>query len=198
MPQVDCQAITSDQSRKIVSLLGFVTLGLAILMAAVPRAAPQSAVSAIGVLLLLAGLSELVVGANAARWARVLVLIGGALTTAAACIVLIVGPNRFFTQAAIVAFWLFGRALVLLIAAFRAPWPIARIWLLGTGIGNALLAILAIVIVLSVSLAYLLFGPWPKLAQYSLIPAFSLLFNGIAFAAAAIVPRANDRTRICG
>ena len=198
MPQVECQAITTDRSRKIVSLLGFVTIGLAILMAAVPRGAPQSAASVVGVLLLLAGLAELVVGANAARWARVPVLIGGALTTAAACIVLIVGPHRFFTLAGIVAFWLFGRALVLLIAAFRAPWPIARMWLLGTGIGNALLAILAIVIVLSVGLAYLLFGPWPKLAQYSLIPAFSLLFNGIAFAAAAVVPRANERTRICG
>jgi len=175
--------------RLFISALGWLTIALAAATVIIPRALPVSAVSSIGSVLIVAGVFELMIGASSAKWSTTLVLASGLLTTAAALAILLIGPHTFFTLSAIVTAWLVARSALLVILAFRAPWPAATAWLLASALGNVVLAALAVVITMSVVVMHTLFGPAPKGAGYSFIPALSLLFNGISFAAAAIAPR---------
>ncbi len=177
--------------RLFTSLLGWLTMALAVLMALIPRAFPNSAVHSIGTLLMLAGVLEVMVGATAARWSTGSILGSGLLTMTAALIIFLGGEHTFFTLSAIVTVWLLGRSALLLILTFRAPWRAARTWLLVSSMANVLLFALAVLIMVSVVVAHALFGPVPKGAGYSAVPALSLFINGLWFAAAVTAPRAD-------
>jgi uncharacterized membrane protein HdeD (DUF308 family) len=176
-------------ARLFTSLLGLLTIGLAGLMVVVPRMSSGTAVVAIGIILIFAGIIETLSGIGADKWSRTPVIASGLVTMVVGLVVLIEGPHTFFSLGAIAAVWLTLRATVFLILAVRGPWPSAKVWLLASGIGNILLAALAIVVAISASLAHAVFGPSLKAGEYSAIPAISLLLTGISMAVAAISPR---------
>lgn len=190
MSSAEFQIAAPDRpTQLLISVLGWLMMALAALLAIIPRTFPESAVNSIGSILLIAGVLEMLVGACAARWATASILGSGIFTVGLALTILVLGPHTFFTLSAIVTVWLIARAVMLLILAFRAPWRAAMTWLLISGLGNLLLASGAAAITMSALVAQTLFGPTLKGSGYSIVPAMSLLFNGVSFAAAAIARR---------
>jgi hypothetical protein len=167
------------------AVLSSAKMGAAGLMAVLPSLYPASGVTIIAALILAAGVIDITTATFAPRWARLLALWAGIAALAASSMLLLAEDPRFLYAAAVITGWLFVKATTLVLGAVRSPSVVGKDWLRFGALINAALALLAIGIVSSVALAILLFGPTPKLALFSLIPALSMLVTGITGLAAA-------------
>jgi hypothetical protein len=162
-------------------------IGVSGLMAVLPSIFPASGVTIVAILILVAGAIDIMAAMFVApKWARGLVMCAGIAAVLASSMLLLSHRAQFLFAAAVVTGWLAVKAMTLVVAAVRSPYPAAKNWLLYGALTNVVLAFLAILIVSSVALAILLFGPVPQLARFSLIPALSMLVTGISGLAAGM------------
>jgi len=168
-----------DRRRGTLTLItGWLVIAVAAVTFALPLGDPRHAGTMIGLLLLAAGALEAIAGSQ--REAARLPAVGAGALTIGAGVVFLTGEWRGLIPAVnLVAIWLGLRSLLLLLATWRAGTSSIRRW---TGIAAATDLLLAILLVVGVSIAslvYNLFGPTETLvASFSWILALSFLATG--------------------
>ena len=145
----------------------------------------------IGTLLVLAGITEIFAGTMRNETRR-LAMLAGALTTLAGVLFASDTSTHFLSTVAIIAGWLFLRALVLIQAARLASGSV-RTW---TGISAATDFVLAAILTVGLSIASLivsLFGATPPLiASFAWILAASFIATAMLMLEVASCARASE------
>jgi hypothetical protein len=132
----------------------------------------------IGVLLLAAGLIELVAG-SLRRETRVLAMAAGGITAAAGLLFVIDQEARFIPTVNIIIAWLILRSIALAIASPRTDGTVRR-WTLIAAATDFLLGIVLLIGLSLATVVILLFGPTPAIvATFSWIIALSLVATGL-------------------
>jgi len=132
----------------------------------------------IGVLLLAAGLIELVAG-SLRRETRILAMAAGGITAAAGLLFVIDQQARFIPTVNIIIAWLVLRSIALAVASQRTDGSVRR-WTLIAAATDFLLGIILLVGLSLATIVILLFGPTPAIvATFSWIVALSLVTTGL-------------------
>lgn len=175
----------SDHSAARSSLIrarGTYVAGIAIILlsagAALLPAEQGISSDVIGVLLLAAGLIELVAG-SLRRETRILAMTAGGVTAAAGLLFVIDQQARFIPTVNIIIAWLVLRSIALAIASQHTGGSVRR-WTLIAAATDFLLGVVLLIGLSLATLVILLFGPTPAIvATFSWIIALSLVATGL-------------------
>jgi len=163
----------------MTALCGWLILVLAAGALLLPEVAASSGALVVGVLLLLAGLLE-IIAATGRRAARIPATLAGVATLAAGAMFLAREETRFLPNLTVVTFWLLLRVVALTLATLNAHGSAVRRW---TGIAAATDLVLATILIIGLPLASIvvaLFGTTSDLiASFSWVMAVSFLATGV-------------------
>jgi uncharacterized membrane protein HdeD (DUF308 family) len=152
--------------------------------------------AAIGWLLLLGGLVELLAGRARHARARDAAMIAGAITTLAGFLFLINPLLGVYPASYVVIGWLLARAAVLLNAAMKANGG-TRFWAAFSGIADLLLGLILLLGLPLAAVVLSLFGPTEEMvASFAYVFAASFLVTGVALLALALTERRAIRGEI--
>lgn len=170
---------TPDHRRaRMTRLCGWLILLLGGAALLLPEVAASSGALVVGILLLLAGLLE-VVAATGRRVARLPSTLAGIATIAAGGLFLAREETRFLPNITVITFWLLLRVSALALATLQGRGSAIRRW---TGLAAATDLMLAVIMILGLPLASMvvaLFGTTSDLiASFSWVLAISFLATG--------------------
>lgn len=176
---------------KFIATAGWFILLLSAGSALLPLYGKTHSSVIIGTLLVLAGATELVAGRLRHR-ARRLSMLAGALTILAGILFVTESSTHFLSILTIVAGWLFGRSIVLMLAA-RIESGSVRTW---TGIAALTDLVLALILAVGLSIATLvvsLFGATsPMIASFAWVLAASFIATAMFMLEIAASARAAE------
>jgi hypothetical protein len=182
MPPVTASDSSAARSPSRIRARGTYVAGIAIILlsagAALLPAEEGISSDVIGVLLLAAGLIELVAG-SLRRETRLLAMAAGGITAAAGLLFVIDQQARFIPTVNIIIAWLVLRSIALAIASQHTGGSVRR-WTLIAAATDFLLGVVLLVGLSLATIVILLFGPTPALvATFSWIIALSLVATGL-------------------
>lgn len=174
--------------RVMLMAAAFITLLLALAAFFLPSFHLMAKGDLVGLLLILAGLAELMAAAPRRRDSIAVAALGSGILTAAAGILLLANPIASFLPALkLLMVWLGLRGLWLLGMAWEARGERTGAWLAVRGATDALLSLILAASLPIAVFVYLLFGPTPELvAKFSIAFATSFLVTGVALVALAL------------
>ncbi|GAA4011344.1 hypothetical protein GCM10022280_06120 [Sphingomonas swuensis] len=163
----------------MTALCGWLILLLGAAALLLPEVGASSGALVVGILLLLAGIVE-VIAATGRRAARIPATLAGVATLVAGAMFLARDETRFLPNLTVVTFWLVMRVAALTLATLRAGASAVRRW---TGIAAATDLALAAILLVGLPIASIivaLFGTTSDLvASFSWILAASFLATGM-------------------
>lgn len=170
---------TPDQRRaRMTALCGWLILLTGAGALLLPEVARSSGALVVGIMLLLAGLLELV-AATGRRIARLPASLAGLSTIVAGALFLARDETRFLPNITVMTFWLLLRVALLILATVESRGSAIRKW---TGLAAATDLLLAVIMILGLPLASVvvaLFGTTSDLvASFSWVLAVSFLATG--------------------
>lgn len=191
MAQTDRSDETDDKRSRWISIAGVAMILLSAGAALLPVEKGISS-SAIGGLLLIAGLIELAAG-RMRRETRDLAMMAGAVTVLAGLLFMLNSESKFFPTVNVVIGWLALRSIILAVKS-RVVRGSVRTW---TSIAAATDFLLALVLVVGLSLStvvVLLFGPTPAVvASFAWVVALSFVATGLLLLEVASCERSDAR-----
>ena len=162
----------------MTALCGGLIILLAVGALLLPEVAASSGALVVGLLLLIAGLLE-VIAATGRRAARLPATLAGVVTLAAGAMFLAREETRFLPNITVMTFWLLLRVAMLVMATLQAQGSAVRRW---TGLAAATDLALSAILILGLPLASIivaLFGTTSDLiASFSWVLALSFLATG--------------------
>ena len=177
MAEIDQSGEADNQRSRWMSIAGVAMILLSAGAALLPVEKGISS-SAIGGLLLIAGLIELGAG-TMRRGTRDLAMLAGAVTVLAGLLFMLNSQSKFFPTVNIVIGWLALRSIILAVKSRRLQGSV-RTW---TSIAAATDFLLGLVLLIGLSLStvvVLLFGPTPAVvASFAWIVALSFVATGL-------------------
>lgn len=170
---------TPDERRaRMTALCGWLILLLAAAALLLPEFARSSGALVVGVLLLIAGLVELI-AASGRRIARLVASLAGLSTMAAGAMFLARDETRFLPSVTVISFWLLLRVVLLGLATFEARGSVIRRWTAVAAATDLALSVILIVGFPLASIIVALFGATSELvASFSWVLALSFLATG--------------------
>ena len=176
---------------KWIATAGWFILLLSAGSALLPLVGRAQGATIIGILLVLAGLAEIFAG-SLRHDTRRLSMLAGVITTLAGILFATESSTHFLSTLTIIAGWLFGRSIVLILAARLATGSV-RTW---TGIAAVIDLVLALILTVGLSIAALvvsLFGATaPMLASFTWILAASFVATAMLLLEVASCARASE------
>lgn len=176
---------------KWIATAGWFILLLSAGSALLPLVGRAQGATIIGILLVLAGLAEIFAG-SLRHDTRRLAMLAGVITTLAGILFATESSTHFLSTLTIIAGWLFGRSIVLILAARLATGSV-RTW---TGIAAVIDLVLALILTVGLSIAALvvsLFGATaPMLASFTWILAASFVATAMLLLEVASCARASE------
>ncbi|MBA2467359.1 MAG: hypothetical protein H0V46_07135 [Sphingomonas sp.] len=168
----------SDQSRaRLIGAAGVIIIFLGAGAAALPLLDRVSGSRVVGVLLMAAGIVEILAG-SLRRETRLPAMLAGGVTAAAALWFLLNQDGRFVPAVTIVTAWLLVRSLVLGVAS-RIATGAVRTWITFSAATDFLLGVVLIAGISIATLVVTLFGPTPALvASFAWVLALSFVITG--------------------
>ena len=176
---------------KWIATAGWFILLLSAGSALLPLVGRAQGASIIGILLVLAGLAELFAG-SLRHDTRRLAMLAGVITTLAGILFATESSTHFLSTLTIIAGWLFGRSIVLILAARLATGSV-RTW---TGLAALTDLVLGLILAVGLSIATLivsLFGATPQMiASFAWVLAASFIATAMLLLEVASCARAAD------
>jgi len=176
---------------KWIASAGWFILLLSAGSALLPLVGRAQGATIIGILLVLAGLAELFAG-SLRHDTRRLSMLAGAITTLAGILFATESSTHFLSTLTIIAGWLFGRSIVLILAA-RLETGSVRTW---TGLAALTDLVLALILAVGLSIATLivsLFGATPPMiASFAWVLAASFIATAMLLLEVASSARAAE------
>ena len=171
-----------------IAAAGWVILLLSAGSALLPFVKPHQSAAIIGVLLVLAGLTEVFAG-SLRHETRKLAMLAGAVTVLAGLLFATEPATHFLSAVTIITVWLFIRSLILFLAARLEKGSVCQ-WSAYSGAMDLILALLLLVGLSIASFIYALFGTTsPMIASFAWILALSFVVNGLLLLEVASVAR---------
>lgn len=182
MPPVTASDSSPARAPSLIRARGTFVAGIAIMLlgagAALLPVEDGISPDVVGVLLLAAGLIELVAG-SLRRETRLLAMAAGGITAAAGLLFVIDQEARFVPTVNIIIAWLILRSIALAVASPRTDGSVRR-WTLIAAMTDFLLGIVLLIGLSLATVVILLFGPTPAIvATFSWIIALSLVATGL-------------------
>ena len=176
---------------KWIATAGWFILLLSAGSALLPLVGRAQGATIIGILLVLAGLAEIFAG-SLRHDTRRLAMLAGVITTLAGILFATESSTHFLSTLTIIAGWLFGRSIVLILAA-RLETGSVRIW---TGLAALTDLVLGLILAVGLSIATLivsLFGATPQMiASFAWVLAASFIATAMLLLEVASCARAAD------
>ena len=176
---------------KWIATAGWFILLLSAGSALLPLVGRAQGASIIGIVLVLAGLAELFAG-SLRHDTRRLAMLAGVITTLAGILFATESSTHFLSTLTIIAGWLFGRSIVLILAARLATGSV-RTW---TGLAALTDLVLGLILAVGLSIATLivsLFGATPQMiASFAWVLAASFIATAMLLLEVASCARAAD------
>ena len=176
---------------KWIATAGWFILLLSAGSALLPLVGRAQGASIIGILLVLAGLAEIFAG-SLRHDTRRLAMLAGVITTLAGILFATESSTHFLSTLTIIAGWLFGRSIVLILAARLATGSV-RTW---TGLAALTDLVLGLILAVGLSIATLivsLFGATPQMiASFAWVLAASFIATAMLLLEVASCARAAD------
>ena len=168
----------SDQTRaRLIGAAGVIIILLGAGAAALPLVDRVSGSRVVGVLLLAAGIIEILAG-SLRRETRIPAMLAGGVTIAAALWFLVNQDGRFVPTVTVVTAWLLVRSVVLAVGSRLATGAI-RTWILLSAATDLVLGVVLLAGISIATLVVTLFGPTPALiATFSWVLALSFVITG--------------------
>ena len=176
---------------KWIATAGWFILLLSAGSALLPLVGRAQGALIIGILLVLAGLAEIFAG-SLRHDTRRLAMLAGVITTLAGILFATESSTHFLSTLTIIAGWLFGRSIVLILAARLATGSV-RTW---TGLAALTDLVLGLILAVGLSIATLivsLFGATPQMiASFAWVLAASFIATAMLLLEVASCARAAD------
>lgn len=176
---------------KWIATAGWFILLLSAGSALLPLVGRAQGATIIGILLVLAGLAEIFAG-SLRHDTRRLAMLAGVITTLAGILFATESSTHFLSTLTIIAGWLFGRSIVLILAARLATGSV-RTW---TGLAALTDLVLGLILAVGLSIATLivsLFGATPQMiASFAWVLAASFIATAMLLLEVASCARAAD------
>ena len=174
-----------------IATAGWFILLLSAGLALLPLVGRAQGATIIGILLVLAGLAELFAG-SLRHDTRRLAMLAGVITTLAGILFATESSTHFLSTLTIIAGWLFGRSIVLILAARLATGSV-RTW---TGLAALTDLVLGLILAVGLSIASLivsLFGATPPMiASFAWILAASFIATAMLLLEVSNCARASE------
>ena len=191
MTDVPTSASALPARAKWIATAGWFILLLSAGSALLPLVGRAQGASIIGILLVLAGLAEIFAG-SLRHDTRRLAMLAGVITTLAGILFATESSTHFLSTLTIIAGWLFGRSIVLILAARLATGSV-RTW---TGLAALTDLVLGLILAVGLSIATLivsLFGATPQMiASFAWVLAASFIATAMLLLEVASCARAAD------
>jgi hypothetical protein len=176
---------------KWIAAAGWVILLLSAGSAVLPWVHPGRGAWVIGILLVLAGLTETFAG-SLRHGARTLAITAGGVTILAGLLFATEPATHFLSGVTIITARLFVRSLILFIAAKIETGSVCQ-WSAYSATMDLILGLVLLVGLSIAALVYTLFGPTsPLIASFAWILALSFVVNGLLLLEVASVARQNE------
>ena len=171
-------ASLSDDSRaRLIGVAGILIILLGAGAALLPLLDRLSGSRVVGILLLVAGIIEILAG-TLRRETRIPAMLAGGVTTAAGLWFLLNPVGRFVPTVTIVTAWLLVRSVVLIVAS-RLTTGAIRTWITLSAATDFVLGVLLVAGISIGTLVVTLFGPTPTLvATFAWVLALSFVITG--------------------
>jgi hypothetical protein len=174
-----------------IGAAGWIILLLSAGSALLPWVHPARGAPIIGILLIVAGLTEVFAG-SLRHETRKLAMLAGAVTVLAGLLFATEPGTHFLSAVTIITAWLFLRSLILFLAARLEQGSVCQ-WSAYSATMDLILALLLLVGLSIATLVYTLFGATsPLIASFAWVLALSFVVNGLLLLEVASVARQDE------